>query len=192
MAYAVAIGSAVMQTVVLGEPPAPLAAWLARRRRLGQDLFDEVWEGVYHVAPAPHRSHGDIDDQLAALLRPLARAGGLWPSGPLNIGQPDDYRVPDRAYLRDRDMGTFVPTAAVVVEIVSPDDKTYDKFGFYAARGVDEILVVDPAARSVQWYGRREATMEPTDGSTLLGITGQQLHAALDWPEDAGSDTPFG
>ena len=134
-----------MRTVVLGEPPAPLAEWLDQRRRNGQDLFDEVWEGVYHVAPAPARRHGDVDDQLAALLRAPARSRELWPSGPLNIGEPGDYRVPDRAYLRDREMATFVRTAAVVVEIVSPDDETYAKFDFYAARRVEEVIVVDPA-----------------------------------------------
>jgi len=26
---------------------------IARRKALGQDLYDEVWEGVYHVAAAP-------------------------------------------------------------------------------------------------------------------------------------------
>jgi len=41
-----------MRTVLL-EPPAEVRAWLARRRELGQDLYDEVWEGEYHVAPAP-------------------------------------------------------------------------------------------------------------------------------------------
>ena len=78
-----------MRTVPLGDPPAEVQAWLDRRHTLGQDLFDEVWEGEYHAAPAPHRRHGDVDDQLAAILRPRARAAGLWPSGPLNIGGPD-------------------------------------------------------------------------------------------------------
>lgn len=171
--------------MVLGEPPAPLADWLARRRELGQDLYDEVWEGVYHVAPAPHRRHGDIDDQIAALLRPLARRVDLWPSGPLNIGEPDDYRVPDRAYLRDREMQTFVPTAAVVVEIVSPDDETFAKFPFYAVRGVEELLVVDPQGASVQWYRRDGRTMHPVAEGRLLGITGDELAAAIDWPPAA-------
>ena len=47
----------------------------------------------------------------------------------------------------------FLPTAALVVEIVSPDDKTWEKLGFYAARGVDELLIVDPQERRVHWLG---------------------------------------
>jgi hypothetical protein len=31
-----------MKTVILGEPPPEIAAFLARRRALGQDSFDEV------------------------------------------------------------------------------------------------------------------------------------------------------
>lgn len=171
-----------MQTVVLGDPPAPLAEWLARRRELGQDLYDEVWEGTYHVAPAPHRRHGDLDDQIAALLRPLARERGLWPSGPLNLGGPDDYRVPDRAYLLDREMGTFVRSAVMVVEILSPDDETYAKFAFYAAHGVAEVLVVDPVARTVQWYARTHDGMQVAEGSTVLGLAGVDLAERIDWP----------
>ncbi len=171
-----------MQTVVLGEPPAPLAEWLARRRELGQDLFDEVWEGVYHVAPPPHRRHGDVDDQIAALLRPLARQVGLWPSGPLNVGEPEDYRVPDRAYLRDRHMATFVSTAAVVVEIVSPEDETFAKFPFYVSRGIEELLIVGPQTSSVQWYRRDDKKLESVPESELLSIAGADLTAAIDWP----------
>jgi hypothetical protein len=90
---------------VLNDPPKPVTDWLERRHALGQDLFDEVWEGSYHVAPAPHPSHGDLDEQLSEILRPHAKAAGLRGSGPLNIGSPDDHRVPGRAYLRDRPRG---------------------------------------------------------------------------------------
>ncbi len=81
--------SAMGSTVLLGEPPAPVGEWLERRRALGQDLFDEVWAGEHHVAPAAHARHGDIDDQVAALLRPRARSRGIWPTGPVNIGRHD-------------------------------------------------------------------------------------------------------
>ena len=48
---------------------------LERRRRLGQDLFDEVWEGVLHMNAAPSGRHGDLESQLHVLLAPLARRG---------------------------------------------------------------------------------------------------------------------
>ena len=171
-----------MRTVVVGDPPAPLAEWLQRRRALGQDLFDEVWEGDYHVAPAPHRRHGDVDDQLAALLRPIARDRGLWPSGPANIGEPDDYRVPDRVYFHGRDPAAFEPTAALVVEILSPVDETYDKLDFYARRGVEEVLVVDPERASVAWYRRQGDTMERVSDSRVLRLSDDDVAAAVDWP----------
>ena len=170
------------RTVVLGEPPAPLAAWLARRRELGQDLFDEVWDGEYHVVPAAHRRHGDVDDQLAAILRPLARARGLWPSGPANIGRPGNYRVPDRAYFAQRDLATFEPTAELVVEIVSADDESYAKFGFYFDLGVTELLIVDPEPTAIEWYRRGETAFERAAGSTLLDLSEADLTAAIDWP----------
>lgn len=167
---------------MLGEPPAPLAAWLLQRRELGQDLYDEVWNGERHVVPAAHRRHGDIDDQLAALLRPAARERGLWPSGPANIGEPSDYRVPDRAYFAHREPSSFEPTAAIVVEIVSPGDESYAKFGFYFARGVAEVLVVDPQRRAVEWYVRGESGFDRAAASALLGIAETRMSGDLDWP----------
>ena len=92
----------------------------ARRRELGQDGFDEVWEGVYHVAPMCHGRHGRTELILARVLGPRADEAGLSGSGRLNIGGPDDYRVPDQAYLRDPETALWNPTAAVVVEIISP------------------------------------------------------------------------
>lgn len=171
-----------MRTVVLGEPPPVVADWLERRRALGQDLFDEVWEGEYHVAPMAHARHGDLDDQVAAVLRPLARAAGLWPSSPVNLGRADDYRVPDRVYLRERGDGLYVSSAAIVVEIVSPGDESFAKLGFYAARGVDEALLVDPAVGTCRWYARSGGEMVPVEGSRLLGLTAVDLEAQLDWP----------
>ncbi len=173
---------AMGRTVLLGEPPAPVAEWLERRRALGQDLFDEVWEGEHHVAPAAHARHGDVDDQVAALLRPRARSRGLWPTGPVNIGRPDDYRVPDRAYLHRRELATFLPTAAIVVEIVSPGDESYAKFSFYFAREVQEVLILDPERRVVEWYGRGAETFERGGGSELLDLPEADLAADMDWP----------
>lgn len=64
---------------VLNDPPEVVQTWLARRQALGQDLYDEVWEGTYHVAPAPHPAHGYVDDALAAILRPQRGPEGFQP-----------------------------------------------------------------------------------------------------------------
>jgi len=171
-----------MRTIVLGEQPASLQSWLEQRRALGQDKFDEVWEGEYHVAPEAHGRHGDVDDQLASLLRPRARGVGLWPSGPLNLGAENDYRVPDRAYRRDRTSEVWNPTASIVVEILSPGDESYAKFGFYHRLGVEEVLIVDPLRRVVEWYRRGEEGFERAGASQLLSVTEAELTAEIDWP----------
>ena len=109
---------------MLGPRPVELQSLIERRHALGIDLFDEVWEGSYHVAPAPSAAHGYLDDVLAVLLHPYAQAAGLTGTGPFNLGRLEDYRVPDRGYHRGRPRGTCVATAAIIVEIVSPDDET--------------------------------------------------------------------
>lgn len=180
-----------MSTVLLGDRPPEVEKLIARRRALGQDLFDEVWEGNYHMSPAPHRQHGELDDELAYALHPRAKQAGLRGSGPSNIGKPDDYRVPDRAYFADRDPQTFNPTAEIVVEIVSPDDESRLKFDFYFRAGVKEVLIVDPKARTVEWFVRDErggspagagSGFHPAAGSSLLGISATELSELIDWP----------
>jgi Uma2 family endonuclease len=101
-------------------------------------------------------------------------------AGPVNIGRFDDYRVPDRAYLRDLDMGTYLPTAAIVVEIVSPGDESYQKFGFYFAHGVEEVLIVDPQRRTVEWYARD--AFARSGRSALLDVDEPTLHGEIHWP----------
>ena len=174
-----------MKTVVLGPRPAELQSLIERRHALGIDLFDEVWEGSYYVAPAPNAAHAYIDDVLAVLLRPFAQAAGLVGTGPFNLGGPDNYRVPDRGYHRGRPKGTWVPTAAIVVEIVSPDDETYGKFAFYADHEVAEIIVADPAAHVLAiWRRMMGAGYEEAQASALLDVTAAKLTTDIPWPDD--------
>lgn len=172
-----------MRTVLLGEPPAELQSWLDRRRELGQDGFDEVWEGEYHVAPMAHGRQGWMDEELAAALRPRARRAGLRGSGPINIGRHDDFRVPDRVYLRTRGTALWNPTAAVVVEVLSPGDESRRKFGFYFRVGVEEVLIVDPLPRTVEWFVRGTDAFLPAPGSVLLDVTAEGLAAEIEWPD---------
>lgn len=169
--------------VVVPDPPAEITAWLERRRALGQDRFDEVWAGEYHVAPAPHPWHGDVEHQLIAALRPAARRAGLRGLTAFTLGRADDYRIPDHGYVRGATRDTFVPEAAVVVEILSPDDETWRKIDFYHAHGVEEILVVDPRARTVQWLARHDDGFRPAPGSRLMNVSADQLAGLVDWPD---------
>jgi Uma2 family endonuclease len=169
-----------MRTVVVGTRPAELDALIESRRKQGLDLFDEVWNGDYHMNPAPNVRHGRVDRQLAAILDPLAISKGLVPTGPFNLGTADNYRVPDSGYLLPpKTTGLFVESASLVVEIVSPGDESLEKLAHYAQAGVQEVLVVDPDARSVRVFrGANEV-----DECGVFGLTAEWIAAQLDWPE---------
>lgn len=170
-----------MRTVVLGPNP-EIDAMIARRRAWGADRFDEVWDGEYHMAPFITGAHALVTADLAALLHPFAKAAGLIGSMAFNLGEPTNYRVPDLGYHRERWDGWGVPTAAVVVEIVSPDDETFDKFDFYAAHGVEEILVVEPAERVVRVFQFEAGRYVEGPGSMLLAAPAAELTATVEWP----------
>ena len=169
-----------MRTVVLGDRPVELEELIARRRALGQDGFDEVWEGEYHVAPHAHSRHGLIAHRLAVLLDPFARPAGLLGTGAFNLGTPHNYRVPDGGFHAVQPEGVYVATAPVVVEILSPDDETFAKFRFYAEHGVLEVLVALPDDHEVRCYD--PATGEQRAVSRVLGVDLRELSAELDWP----------
>jgi Uma2 family endonuclease len=170
-----------MRTVVLGPPPAEIDALIARRHALGLDSHDEVWKGEYHMAPAAHPSHGKLDQQLAELLGPMARRADLFALGEFNLGTPDDFRVPDRGMHRVNPTTTFLSTAAIVIEILSPHDESWEKLDFYAARGVDEVLIASPADRSVTWLQLRDGRYLLTEHSRLLGPESADLADQINW-----------
>jgi 3-oxoacyl-(acyl-carrier-protein) synthase len=41
---------------------------------------------------------------------------------------------------------------------------------------------VDPAQQTVEWFVRGPDGFVPADGSAILGITHEELAAAIDWP----------
>lgn len=172
-----------MRTLVLDPPSAGLEKVLEQRRRSGLDRLDEVWEGVYHMVPAPSFGHAHITQQLAELLGQPARAAGLIPAmGEFNLGESEhDFRVPDGGLHRPGASGTWLPTAALVVEIVSPGDESWEKLPFYAAHEVDEVLIVDPRERSVSWLALAGREYRPVERSGLIDLGAQQLAARLDW-----------
>jgi len=176
-----------MPLFVLDPLPVEIESLLERRRRVGLDGCDEMWDGVLHVNPGPHGRHHRIQQQLAELLGAPTRDVGLIPAmGDFNIGDEDDYRVPDGGLHRPGPDELFYPTAALVVEIVSPGDETWKKLPFYAARDVDEVLVVDPLERVVQWLGLRDGEYESIEGSSLIDYGPARLAERIDWPQAGG------
>ena len=78
----------------------------------------------------------------------------------------------------------YLPTAALVVEVVSPDDDTWEKLGFYARHHVDELLIVDPQERRVHWLAL-DAVGEyrPVERSGLVALGPTELADRIIWPE---------
>ena len=171
-----------MPTLVRDPQPAEFEALLERRRRLGQDLYDEVWDGVLHMNPAPAGRHGQIDRQLALILTPLASPAGLTSTGTVNLGIEGDYRVPDGGLHREWRDQVWYGTAALVIEIVSQDDETWNKLEFYAAHGVEELLIVDPQERTVSWMGLERGEYKHLKRSKLLELGAAELAQRIDWP----------
>jgi Uma2 family endonuclease len=172
----------VVPTLVRDPQPAEFEAMLERRRRLGQDLFDEVWEGVLHMNPAPSGRHGDLESQLHVLLAPLAKAAGLRMRGQFNLGDERDYRVPDGGLQQDRSDRVHYPTAALVIEIVSPGDESWEKLPFYAAHGVAELVIVDPDKRTVSWLALEAGNYQHVKRSRLIELGADELAQQIDWP----------
>jgi Uma2 family endonuclease len=136
------------------------------------------------MVPAPSGPHGDLESQLHAILRPLAQQAGLKMIGQSNLGESErDFRVPDGALHRSPPTGVWHPTAALVIEIVSPGDESWEKLPFYAAHDVEEVLIVDPRERSVSWLALEGSEYRPVEHGGLVDLGAQALAEQLDWPQ---------
>lgn len=174
----------IMSTLVLETTVPEIEALKERRRRSGIDRLDEVWEGVLHMVPARSLGHAKIAQQLAEMLGPAARAAELIPTtGALNLGESEwDFRVPDGALFREVGDPLWNPTAALIGEVVSPEDETWQKLTFYAAHKVDELLIVDPQKRSVHWMALNDGKYQNAKHSGLIELGPAELAERIDWP----------
>jgi Uma2 family endonuclease len=138
----------------------------AERQANGADRFDEVWDGVYVMSPAPNDVHQELIANfifaLKSMVGPACR-GSVRPG--VNVSDRDvnwehNYRIPDvsvfleggRAQNRDTH---WVGGPDFIVEIISPDDRSRDKLAFYASIGVRELLLVDRAPWRLELYQLR-------------------------------------
>jgi Uma2 family endonuclease len=143
-----------MRAVVISPPE----HWLEERRRLGLDHKDEVWDGVLHMVPPPASWHQLVGSALERVLHRHAesrglqvlREGGVF--GPV-VGEKD-YRVPDVSLVDPKHLSKrgIEARADLVIEILSPDDESRDKFPFFAACKIPEVWLVDPDTRVIEVY----------------------------------------
>jgi Uma2 family endonuclease len=171
-------------TLVRDPEPIELQQLRERREQLGLDRHDEVWEGVLHITPPPTTEHQYVLQQLSEVLGPLARSAGLVPLVQVfAVGEGrDEYRAPDGGLHRSQPHGVWQSTAALVIEVVSPGDETWDKLPFYAAHNVDELLIVDPQERVVHWFALKHSKYEPVQQSALIDLGPAELTKQLTWP----------
>ncbi len=155
---------------------------LDERRRLGLDVFDEMWEGVLHMVPPPGGPHQRLETCLARAFGPAVDRRGLLISNETGLfAADDDYRVPDIAVYRPEQASErgIDGTAELVVELRSPRDESYDKLDWYAARGVAEVLIIHPPTREVELYALRGGSyrlVQPEDdGSVTCEVLGVRL-----------------
>lgn len=132
---------------------------LARRKLTGEERWDEMWEGVLHLSPAPAYEHQRIVDRLLLFLAPLLeRMGrGTIVTGINVFRADDDYRIPDLSFVARGRESVLAEDGArgapeVIIEVRSPSDETYEKFPFYAAVGVREIVVVPRDTKKPEVY----------------------------------------
>jgi Uma2 family endonuclease len=140
---------------------------LDHRRVTGLDRYDEMWEGVLHMAPAPKISHQAIVAGLIGALGHAVRGSDRMVVDGINVCDPADihgnFRVPDVCVL-DRaapavgdDFGR-AEGVLLAVEVRSPRDETYDKFSFYAARSVQQLLIIDVHLSVVEVFSLTDGT----------------------------------
>jgi Uma2 family endonuclease len=164
------------------------AELLAERRRLGHDLFDEMWEGELHMVPPPSEEHQRIELRLAVALLPAADAAGLHlrvETGVFDPGFPDDesFRTPDLVLFDEsvRSKRGVEGAARLAVEIRSPGDESFAKLPFYERMGVGEFLVIDRDDKSIRhWRREGESLIETppaSDGSYRLAALAVTLRS---------------
>ena len=73
----------------------------AQRKAWGADHHDEVWEGVYFMAPLPNDEHQELVQYFTVALHAVVTTAGLGEVRPgVNLAGTDegwehDYRAPD-------------------------------------------------------------------------------------------------
>lgn len=135
----------------------------AQRQEWGGDRFDEVWDGVYVMAPIADVEHQELVSGLTTVLNLAVGWPGLgrvYPGANVTDREHDwtkNYRVPDvLVFLRGNPaqnrQSHWLGGPDLAVEIVSRSDRSREKLGFYAAVGTRELLIVDRDPWALELY----------------------------------------
>ena len=126
----------------------PDPSYLAERARLGLDKKDEVWDGVLHMVSPPASRHEDVVTRLLIVLYPICDARQLVVSMGGLYARDENYRCPDVIVGRSAQRSERgFEGAELVIEVLSPNDESRDKFPFFAKVGVREVWLIEPKTR---------------------------------------------
>ena len=135
----------------------------AEREASGLDRYDEVWEGVYMMAPLANTEHQGLQSGLAVAIRTaVGWDDAIHVHAGANVSDRQDdwthkYRIPDVVVVfpggAARDCGThWCGGPDFCAEITSPGDRSRDKLDFYAGIGVRELLLIDRDPWALELY----------------------------------------
>ena len=155
---------------VVFSDPAVTRRLIRQRRARGIDRKDEVWEGVYFVSPEANNEHHDVTGLLYFALQASVGFTGL--GRVLHGGNVSDrpvkwtknYRCPDVLVFfngtKAIDKGThWFGGPDFAVEVISPYDRSRQKFDFYANVGVKELLLVDRKPWALELYRLQDGVL---------------------------------
>jgi Uma2 family endonuclease len=136
---------------------------IRRRRSRGIDQKDEVWEGVYLMAPPPDPEHQGFINRLSFVLTQVVELTGLGLVQPgvaisdRQEGWTRNFRVPDISVFLNETSAILQGThwfggPDFAVEVLSRHDKSREKFDFYAKVGVKELLLVNRNPWALELY----------------------------------------
>jgi Uma2 family endonuclease len=138
---------------ILSLDPIELARLIRERRECGGDRYDEVWDGVYVMSPLADNEHQRLAFTLSSAIHSaLGSREEIQVFPGCNVSDRPrrwkrNYRCPDVAIFLPgnpaEDRGThWFGGPDFAVEIISPYDRSRQKFDFYAKVGVRELLLV--------------------------------------------------
>ena len=153
---------------------------IAERRAAGIDQFDEVWDGVYVMAPWPNDEHQEVATFLSHLLFELVQVPKL---GKVRQGinlsdRPEEwtknFRVPDIVVFLNDGKGVCYDTfwtggPDFAVEIVSEGEDPEAKFAFYGGLETRELLLIERDPWQLQLYGPEPRGMRLLQETTADG-----------------------
>lgn len=157
---------------------------IAEREVSGADRYDEVWEGVYMMAPLANNEHQDLQFELASAIKNAIGPGTrvrVHTGANVSDREADwksNYRIPDVVVVfpgsAARDCGThWCGGPDFCVEITSPGDRSRDKLDFYASIGVRELLLVGRGPWDLELYRLANGRLEVvgrSDVTTVVSI----------------------